>query len=335
MKDGTDDSLQAYSPSVEYISMSSLNAAYMRSSSFSVASVDPFGATEHTLGALSSSESSVGVKLGGLRSSAPTELDVPDVLMTDGSRISVARLASTARTRCVLVFVPRDAVELAALVYAKVASLLHDTGARLVFVSPWTPPQASTFLSRFERVSPFPGVLVCDPDAALFAHYSLTRSKLGAVLSSSRRGPKGLRQALANVSYRAQNRDIASTRVPSARLRCGAVVLRQPSHMELMDLSHSSFGSVASPLAVYKTQETSSSGVACHLDVLAVCGVHGAFVPDIDPAHLYKRFNNMRITSIKARQADEKECRQQLRYRTSKVTPPPRTRTSRQRTWHG
>lgn len=325
----------AYSPSMEFVSASSMGASYMRASSFSVASVDPFGATEFTLHGLSGSESSVEAKLTGLRAGSTSHLDAPDVFTTDGNKISVARLASPARTHCILVFVPRDAVEMAALVYAKVAHLLHQTGARLVFVSPWTPPQASTFLSRFERVSPFPGVLVCDPDATLFAHYNLTRTKLAAVWSSSRRGPKGLRHALASVGYRAQNRDIATTRVPSARLRCGAVALRLQSNMDMMDLSQSSFGYSAAPQVVYSAHETSSSGVACHLDVLSICGVHGAFVPDIDAAHLYKRFNNMRITSIKARQADEKEGRQALKDRVSKVTPPPRTRTSRQRTWHG
>lgn len=326
----TSETAAAYSPSFEYLSTGSVGAGgYLRSSSFSLASADPFAAT------LSVSDDSThhtnvqprpapGIPLGATA--------LCEVLDINGMPISIGRLATTATTHCVLVFVPRDSVELAALVYAKVAHLLQQAGARLVFVSAWLPAQARKFLARFERVSPFPGALVCDPDATLFNRFHLTRSRLSALATAT--APRALRNALKNVSYRAQNRDIASTRTPSARLRCGAVVLRLPTAIEMCELSQSSLGSIVSPTIVYQNAETSSNGTACHLDVLVCCGVHGAFVPEIDPSHLYRRFNNMRITSMKARQADLKEERMQ-RERTSKLVTQSRQRTSRQRTWHG
>lgn len=62
------------------------------------------------------------------------------------------------------------------------------------------------------------------------------------------------------------------------------------------------------PNVVYGAEETSLTGVGCYMDVLSACGVNEAFVPDIDVAQLYTRFNSMRVTSIKARCADEKEA---------------------------
>ncbi len=325
----------AYSPSLEYLSTGSVGGGYLRSSSFSIASADPFAATlsvsddstHHTT--MSRTRPTPGIPLGSTA--------LCEVLDVYGAPVSIARLAASSRTHCVLVFVPRDRVELAALVYAKVAHLLQQAGAKLVFVSAWLPAQARKFLTRFERVSPFPGALVCDPDATLFRRFHLTRSRLGAIATAT--APRALRNALKNVTYRAQNRDIASTRTPSARLRCGAVVLRLPTAIEMCELSESSFGSIVSPNIVYQSAETTSNGTACHLDVVVCCGVHGAFVPDIDPSHLYRRFNNMRITGMKARQADLKEERIQRERTTKLVTQSrqrtSRQRTSRQRTWHG
>lgn len=54
------------------------------------------------------------------------------------------------------------------------------------------------------------------------------------------------------------------------------------------------------------------------MDVLTTCGVNEAFVPDIDVAQVYARFNSMRITSIKARTADEKEAHRAQKQRGSR-----------------
>jgi len=121
-------------------------------------------------------------------------------------------------SQVVLVFVPRHAVELAGLVYGKVAHLLQQAGARLVFITAWAPDQALTFLSRFERVSPFPGALVCDPHAALFSAFGFTRSPLRALFATPKVSApmrQGMRNAFSTVSYRAANRDIATTPVSS------------------------------------------------------------------------------------------------------------------------
>lgn len=263
---------------------------------------------------------------------SPHVLDAFTVLAPDGGPVHLSRIAASARTLCVLIFVPRESVELAGLVYGKVAHLLQQAGCRLVFVTAWAPGQAATFLSRFEKVSPFPGALVCDPAGGLFAHFGFTRTKLAALLSGTSRlaGPRGggMRNALAAAAYRARNRDLANTRTPSSRLRCGAVVLRSPSPGAVSRDSStpdSSFGSIVTPDVVYHGFEGAGSGAACHIDVLAACRVHGAFVPNIDPAQLYKRFNNMRVTSQKARQQDEKEARMK-----QKNDPMP----SRPRTWY-
>lgn len=261
---------------------------------------------------------------------SPHVLDAFTVLAPDGGPVHLSRIAAAARTLCVLIFVPRDSVELAGLVYGKVAHLLQQAGCRLVFVTAWAPGQAATFLSRFERVSPFPGALVCDPGGGLFAHFGFTRTKLAALLSGTSRlaGPRhGMRNALAAAAYRARNRDLATTRTPSSRLRCGAVVLRSPSPSAFSPdgTPDSSFGSIVTPDVVYHGLEGAGSGAACHIDVLAACRVHGAFVPNIDPAQLYKRFNNMRVTSQKARQQDEKEARMK-----QKNDPMP----SRPRVWY-
>lgn len=227
-------------------------------------------------------------------------VDAAQLFLPNGAQLDPDKLYTGYTKNVVLVFVRRQAVELAGLVYGKVAHLLQQAGARLVFVTAWEPSQAAIFLSRFERVSPFPGAIVCDPHASLFAAFGFTRSPFRALFS----GPKvsapmrqGVRNAFSTVSYRAQNRDIASTSVSSKRLKCGAVVL--PSLR----------GYAKRPVLRYHGEEAPSTGVGCYLDVLDSCGVNEAFVPDIDVAQVYSRFNSMRVTSIKARTADEKEAK--------------------------
>ena len=107
---------------------------------------------------------------------------------------------------------------------------------------------------------------------------------------------QGVRNALSAVSYRAQNRDIASTGVSSKRLKCGAVVLQ------------SLRGYAKRPILSYCNEEAPSTGLACYLDVLSLCGVNEAFVPDVDVAQVFARFNSMRAKSIKERHAEQKEA---------------------------
>lgn len=240
----------------------------------------------------------------------PRSLHSSEVYTPDGRPLPLAKLVAGAASHAVLIFVPRDSVEISGLVYGKVAHLLQQAGVRLVFVSAWTPSQASTFLSRFEKLAPFPGLLVCDPAATLFSQFGFMRSKLGALIPSSRFSApmrQGVRNALSTVSYRAQNRDIAFTNVPSSRLKCGAVVMEPCAPVTTSSLSQSSTGSEFHLPIIYSSEESTSTGVACYLDVLSACGVHGAFVPEIDVAHLYTRFNTMRATLVKARSADLKE----------------------------
>lgn len=107
---------------------------------------------------------------------------------------------------------------------------------------------------------------------------------------------QGVRNAFSTVSYRAANRDIATTSVSSKRLKCGAIVW--PSLR----------GYAKRPQIAYCNEESPPTGVGCYLDVLSACGVNEAFVPEIDVAQVFSRFNSMRVTSIKARTADEKEA---------------------------
>lgn len=236
---------------------------------------------------------------GGAGGVSWADVAAAPVFSPDGIRIDVSKLYTGCAKQTVLIFVPRSAVELAGLVYGKVAHLLQQAGARLIFVSAWSPEQALTFLSRFERVSPFPGLLICDPEVALFAAFGFVRSALRALVSVGKVSApmrQGMRNAFSTVSYRAQNRDIASTAVPSKRLKCGAVVLPTVK------------GGTKTPAVSYIAEEAASTGTGCYLDVLAVCGVNDAFVPDVDVSQVYSRFNSMRATSIKARSADEKEA---------------------------
>lgn len=226
-------------------------------------------------------------------------VDAAVLYAPDGTRVHAADLYNGYSTLVTLVFVPRTSVELCALVYAKLAHLLQQASCRLVFVTAWSCAQALTFLSRFEKVTPFPGAMICDPDAQLFAAFELTRSPLRALLAGGRVSApmrQGMRNALSTVSYRAANRDIGSTAVSSKRLKAGAVVMPALRGYEKR------------PHVMYAAEETGSAGVGCYMDVLLACGVNDAFVPDIDVAQLYARFNSMRVTCLKARVADEKEA---------------------------
>lgn len=268
------------------------------SSASSIANPRPSVATPVSRHAQSSAKGTAS------QSGAPADVDwhavdASQLFLPDGSGMEPDKLYTGYTKHVVLVFVPRQAVELAGLVYGKIAHLLQQSGARLVFVTAWAPAQARTFLSRFERVSPFPGALVCDPNATLFGAFGFTRSPLRALFSSSKISApmrQGVRNAFSTVSYRAQNRDIASTPVSSKRLKCGAAVL--PSLR----------GYAKRPVLTYLNDEAPSTGIGCYLDVLSACGVNEAFVPEIDVAQVYARFNSMRVTSIKARTADEKEA---------------------------
>ncbi|CAN8077115.1 unnamed protein product [Agarophyton chilense] len=229
----------------------------------------------------------------------------------DHSVIDVDKLYTGYCNFSVLIFVPRHAVELCALVYGKLAHLLLQVGARLCFITAWQPAQATLFLSRFERVSPCPAAIVCDPHAHLFSAFGFTRSPLRALFAANKVSApmrQGMRNAFSTVSYRAQNRDIANTPVPSKRLKCGAVVMTTLRGYEKR------------PCVKYISEEHPSTGVGCYLDVLSACGVNDAFVPDVDVAQVYARFNNMRANSIKARHADQKEAHRinNTRVRTSR-----------------
>lgn len=224
--------------------------------------------------------------------------DAAPLYTPDGTPYPSDNLYTSYSRLTVLLFVPRTSIELVALVYGKIAHLLHQNSARLIFVTPWQPKQAAIFLSRFERISPFPGPLICDPHASLFSAFGFTRSPLralfaGGIISKPMR--QGVRNALSTVTYRAQNRDISNTPVSSNKLKCGAVVMS------------SLRGYAKRPSVSYISPEMTSTGAGCYLDVMAACGLNEAFVPHIDVALVFKRFNSMRATSIKARCAQEKE----------------------------
>lgn len=226
-------------------------------------------------------------------------VDAARLYAPDGAILDPCTLYTGYSTLVALIFVPRHSVELCALVYAKLAHLLQQASTRVVFVTAWTPQQARTFLSRFERVTPFPGSVVCDPHATLFSAFGFTRSPLRALFASTKVSApmrQGVRNAFSTVTYRAQNRDIATTAVSSKRLKVGAVVL--PALR----------GYAKRPMVMYGNEEGTQTGVGCYMDVLSTCGVNDAFVPEIDVSQLYARFNSMRATSMKARSADEKEA---------------------------
>lgn len=221
-----------------------------------------------------------------------------ELSFADGTPLPPERLYTGYCNLSILLVLPRECIETCALVYAKVAHLLQQVSTRLVFITPWTPEQASKFLARFERIAPFPGCLVCDPSATLFSAFGFTRSPFQALFASNALSApirQGVRNALSAVTYRAANRDIGSTAVPSKRLKAGTVVLKcLRGYSKLPDV-------------VYAQTESITTGVGCYLDVLTVTGVNDAFVPDIDVAQLLTRFNCMRVTSLKARYADKKD----------------------------
>ena len=218
----------------------------------------------------------------------------------EGALVEPDKLYTGYHKHAILLFVPRQSVEICALVYAKCALLLQQASTRLIFITVWTPKQASTFLSRFEQIQIFPGSIICNPDASLFGAFGLLRSPLKALFASSKVSAPlrhGMRNALNAVSYLAQNRDIAHTEVSSKRLRCGAAVV---SCLR---------GYAKRPDVRYLKEESADSGVGAYLDVLDVVGVNDAFVPDIDVQHVFTRFNSMRAQLIKTKNDHEKEER--------------------------
>lgn len=238
--------------------------------------------------------------------------DAP-LTFADGTPLLAERLYTGYCDLSVLLFLPRESVETCALVYAKVAHLLQQASTRLVFITAWSHEQASKFLNRFERIAPFPGTLVCDPSASLFTAFGLTRSPLRALFATngiSAATRQGVRNALSAVTYRAANRDIGSTAVPSKRLKAGAAVLKCLRGYDKI------------PDVVYVAAESVGTGVGCYLDVVAVTGVNDAFVPDIDVPQLLSRFNCMRATSLKARYADMRETGRVRSHHGSERAPP-------------
>jgi hypothetical protein len=217
-----------------------------------------------------------------------------------GDKIRFEAVVSGLARWTVVVFVTQKNIEVSALVYGRVAHLLQDAGARLVFVSMWAPAQASAFLARFERVNPFPGALLCDPDAALFAACGFKRGALASLMPALHKPLKhGVRAAAAAASYRAANRDLATTATRAARVRTGAVVLAATRHTVGAD----------GPEVALRAEEGAENGAGpgCYLDVLPVCGVNGAFIPDLDVQHVVSRFQNMRNNAIKAQQESARE----------------------------
>lgn len=88
------------------------------------------------------------------------------ILRPTSERVRFEQFAVGLAKNTVLVFVTQKTIEVSALVYARVAHLLQQAGARIVFVSPWSPKQATEFLSQFERINP---VSFCVPRTAQIA----------------------------------------------------------------------------------------------------------------------------------------------------------------------
>jgi len=176
-----------------------------------------------------------------------------EVLDINGIPITLGRLSTVARKNAIFIFVPRHSIEITALVYTKIAHLLHESGTKLIFVLPWLPIQARKFLTRFERISPFPGILVCDPDGTLFQKFGFVRSRLSTL-------PKIFKNALTQ----SHNRDLPA----NSRLRCGVVILKVPGSEDALS-SVSSLGSmgVISPNIIYQNVESKcaaiSTGLSC------------------------------------------------------------------------
>ena len=52
-----------------------------------------------------------------------------------------------------------------------------------------------------------------------------------------------------------------------------------------------------------------AAGPGCYLDVLAACGVAGAFVPDLDVPQVLARFHAMRANGLKAAAESARDAR--------------------------
>jgi hypothetical protein len=83
----------------------------------------------------------------------------------------------------------------------------------------------------------------------------------------------GVRNAVGAASYRHANRDLASTHTRTSRIKTGAVVLENARHSGKL------------PNVLLCEEEIPETGPGCYLDVLPVCGVNGAFVPELDIPH--------------------------------------------------
>ena len=192
----------------------------------------------------------------------------------------------------VLVFVNRGGIELCGLVYGKIAKLLEQANAKLLFVCPWKPEQAREFLYWFERVVAFPGEIVCDPSLRLFHAFGFVKSMAQAMLAPKLLAPsspirQGFRHALDVMANRSNATGKLTSGVSSYRLGSGAAVIQQTRRK------------VRIPNLLYLDDESTTSGIGAYLDVMAACGVEGAFIPEFDTAALYARFNHIRLSSTR------------------------------------
>jgi hypothetical protein len=120
----------------------------------------------------------------------------------------------------------------------------------------------------------FPGSLLCDPDATLYGAFGFKRGALASMLPSVYMPMRhGVRNAVGAVSYRHANRDLATTHTRASRIKTGAVVLENARHGGKL------------PNVLFREEEVAETGPGCYLDVLPVCGVNGAFVPELDIPH--------------------------------------------------
>jgi hypothetical protein len=120
----------------------------------------------------------------------------------------------------------------------------------------------------------FPGSLLCDPDATLYGAFGFKRGALASMLPSVYMPMRhGVRNAVGTVSYRHANRDLATTHTRVSRIKTGAVVLENARHGGKL------------PNVLFREEEVAETGPGCYLDVLPVCGVNGAFVPELDIPH--------------------------------------------------
>lgn len=134
----------------------------------------------------------------------------------------------------------------------------------------------------------FPGTLLCDPNASLFFAFGLRRSALSAMLPHKSLARQFARSARAH-------RDLASASSNASRIKCGAVVIENTKHPADV------------PALLLREDEASGTGPGCYLDVLQACGVNGAFIPELDVAHVVSRFHSMKANADKTRAEAEKE----------------------------